>query len=354
MSADVDVISPTDRGVGDAMDVARTDATRHVRLSGPAQVSRRTSKVVFAAVLGLASFVGLGLAAATPAFAAPMLTVSPDSGVTPGSTVTVTGSGYADNSLGSVLECNGAPGEPKVTLPAPVGQSIFVSCQELSILKLVSTNGSGGFTTTWKIISGTVGPPCGPPPGAAATCPATDSGGIAPTTDAANYPCPPTPAQQAAGVTCYIEYGDATLESAQENFTFAGEAAPGAAPATTAPAAPVTTAAPPTTAAHTTVTTAPVVTPTTAAPAPVVAAAAAPSASPLASTGPGPDLWIVGIIGFIALYLGVWLVVLMDRPNNLLYRWVRRSRVATAGGDAPPEDASAGTRTIRPPGLWVG
>ena len=187
--------------------------------------------------------------------------------------MTVTGSGYAANSLGSVLQCSGDPTVPMVTLPAPVGQTINVSCQALNILKLTSTNGSGGFTTTWKILSGTVGPPCGPPP-AAATCPATDSAGIAPATDAANYPCPPTAAQQAAGVTCYIEYGDATLESAKANFTFAGETT-GGAPATTAPA-PATTA-PPTTAAHTTATTAPVaVAPTTVAPAtaPVVAPAA--------------------------------------------------------------------------------
>ncbi len=350
------------------MQVARTDATSHVRLLRPGDVTRRMCKAIFATILGMASLVGFGLALATPAVAGtPVLTVSPDSGVTPGQNVTVTGSGYAANSLGSVLQCSGDPTVPMVTLPAPVGQTINVSCQALNILKLTSTNGSGGFTTTWKILSGTVGPPCGPPP-AAATCPATDSAGIAPATDAANYPCPPTPAQQAAGVTCYIEYGDATLESAKASFTFAGEATAGA-PATTAPA-PATTA-PPTTAAHTTATTAPVaVAPTTVAPAtaPVVAPAAAPSTAPLASTGPGPDLWIVGIIGFIALYLGTWLVVLVDRPNNVLYRWVRRSHVATAAGAGPPEgmsvaapewadapeDASVGARPVRPPGLWVG
>ncbi len=62
------------------------------------------------------------------------------------------------------------------------------------------------------------------------TCPATDSTGGSPATDAAKFPCPPTAAQQAAGDTCVIAFGDASGDQATANISFAGPcvAPPGA------------------------------------------------------------------------------------------------------------------------------
>ena len=45
-------------------------------------------------------------------------------------------------------------------------------------------------------------------PTAHPTCPTADSGGAVPATDAAEYPCPPTAAQIAAGDNCTVSYGD--------------------------------------------------------------------------------------------------------------------------------------------------
>jgi hypothetical protein len=78
-----------------------------------------------------------------------------------------------------------------------------------------------------------------------------------------------------------------------------GSAAPPAATATTA-APTATTAAP---------------TATTAAP------ATAPSS--LATTGPGPHLWLVAVVGFIVLYLGSVVLALVERPRSLLRRALR-------------------------------
>jgi hypothetical protein len=77
------------------------------------------------------------------------------------------------------------------------------------------------------------------------------------------------------------------------------------APTTAATTAPTTPA--PTTAATTA--------PTTPAP--------APTTSSLASTGPGPHLWLVAVIGFIVLYLGSVVLALVERPRSLLRRVLR-------------------------------
>ena len=121
---------------------------------------------------------------------------------------------------------------------------------------------------------------------------------------------------------------------------------------------------------------APSATPTTAAAAPTAtpttaAAATAPKSSSLATTGPGPHLWVVAVVGFIVLYLGSVVLALVERPRSLLRRILRLSpRVPIAAGPVPapmvdaspvvaraawPEPASAKPTYPRAggsPGLW--
>ncbi len=92
--------------------------------------------------------------------------------------------------------------------------------------------------------------------------------------------------------------------------------APTAAKASPVIASTTSGTATPTTVAPTATTVAP--TATTAAP--VTATTAAPVTAPLASTGPGPDLWLVAVIGFIVLYLGSVVLALVERPRSLLRR----------------------------------
>jgi hypothetical protein len=275
---------------------------------------------------------GLVAMATVPAYAAASITVTPATGLANGQMVTITGSGFTKASIGNVLECNTDPNQPTVHDGGVVNADISISCNAPSFSHLVTVDASGNISTTFTVVGGTVGPPCGPAP-AVVTCAATDSANKDPVADAANYPCPPTAAQQAAGDTCTLTYGDQANDTGVATILFAGETAPSA-PTTTAAPAPTTTAP------RTTATTAPrAATPTTAA---AAAPATASAGSTLASTGPGPHLWTVAIIGFVVLYLGSATLALVERPRTLLRRRIHLSRagpaaVAAVGVvDAPP------------------
>ena len=64
----------------------------------------------------------------------------------------------------------------------------------------------------FTVTTGTVGPPGT----------GTDSTGGDAATDAAKYPCPPTTAQQAAGDSCLITFGDPSGNIGTQNISFAG------------------------------------------------------------------------------------------------------------------------------------
>ena len=152
----------------------------------------------------------------------PIVVVNPDTGLSGGSVVNVNGSGFADNSIGNLLECNSDPSQPTVMDGSPINSAIPVSCTAPSYSMLVTTSSQGAISTTYTIVQGTTGPPCGTP-SAAVQCPATDSVGNSPSADAADYPCPPTAAQQAAGDTCTLTYGDQSGDSASAAIYFVGE-----------------------------------------------------------------------------------------------------------------------------------
>ncbi|MGD0379017.1 MAG: neocarzinostatin apoprotein domain-containing protein [Acidimicrobiales bacterium] len=197
--------------------------------------NRTTTKILVVVMSGTVLAASVLTASVAVAAGNPTLSASPDTGLSNGSVVTVTGSGFAKNSAGNVLECNTDPSQPTVMDGAPISSAIPVSCTAPSYSKLVTTSSKGAVSTTDTIVEGTTGPPCGASP-AAVTCPTTDSAGNSPTTDAAAYPCPPTPAQQAAGDTCELTYGDQNNDSASAIILFAGESAPG--PTTTTTTAP--------------------------------------------------------------------------------------------------------------------
>jgi hypothetical protein len=139
----------------------------------------------------------------------PSLTATYGTCLNGGSVTTLTGSGYDANSLGVAIECNDDPNQPTVSLPAPVEEIYPVSCSGIALQNAKSTTASGDLPggATFTIISPIAGPPCGPQY-LIATCPATDSSGGNPTTDAADYPCPPTAAQQSIGISCTLSFSD--------------------------------------------------------------------------------------------------------------------------------------------------
>ena len=202
----------------------------------------RANRLSLALAVLLVTALAAGLALSGPASASAALNVAPNSGLTSGQSVTVSGSGYDASSTGAVLECNNAPGQPTISV---LGNSIPVSCTN-PLNGLHTTDASGNLNTTFTIVSGVTGPPGS----------GTDSGGGDAATDAAAYPCPPTPAQITAGVSCTIAFGDQGGAQATALISFAG--------GTTTTAATTTTTAQSTTTTTTTTTTAPTTTTTTA------------------------------------------------------------------------------------------
>ncbi len=101
-------------------------------------------------------------------------------------------------------------------------------------------------------------------------------------------------------------------------------------------------AATPTTAAAATPTTAAAATPTT----------AAPATSSLATTGPGPHLWLVAIVGFVVLYLGSVVLALVERPRSLLRRALRLAPHSPAMATPLPVEMAT-VSPVADRGVWL-
>ena len=251
----------------------------------------------------------LGVASSASAAAGKTVTptITPDTGLTNGESVTLTASGLTPASIGNIIECNSDANQPTVHDGGVVNSDIPVSCTGPSFSKLVTVTAGGTISGTFSVVQGTNGPPCGPAPNVV-TCPATDSAGKSPTADAALYPCPPTAAQQAIGDVCTLTYGDEANDSAAGNILFGSEAPPSATPTTAAPTpttkAPTTTVAPVTGASGGTTTPPAVTTP-------------APAPTALASTGPGPAVGWLTAVGGVLLLLGLLVMsVVLDLPKR--------------------------------------
>ena len=171
--------------------------------------SRAARLSMASAVLLISGLVGV-LAFAGSASATTTISVTPSTGLSDGTVVSVSGSGFADNSTGAILECNTDPNQPTISV---AGMDAPVSCSGIFTV-LHTTTASGTLAATnFTVHTGTVGPPSA----------GTDSAGNDAAADAALYPCPPTPTQVTAGDTCTIAFGDESGDQGMQVISFAGE-----------------------------------------------------------------------------------------------------------------------------------
>jgi hypothetical protein len=218
-------------------------------------------------------------------------TVDPATCLLNDSLVKVTAAGITPNTLGSILECNSATGQPTVSF---AGEAIPVSCSSVTAFLFTST-ASGGTTANFTVHAGVVGPPTS----------GTDSAGHSGATDAANYPCPPTAAQASAGVTCVIAVGDDAKPVGDEiPVPISFNTGKLVIPPTTVPTTATTT--------KTGVTTA------------TTSSSTSASSGSLAFTGTGPGVWWLGIIGIMLMILG-GLMLLLAGPRLVFARAVHTS-----------------------------
>ncbi len=252
----------------------------------------------------------------------PQMTVTPGTCLNGGTVVTVTGSGFDDSSLGIILQCNSDASQPTVTMSVlGTPETLPVSCSSLALSRAISTSSTGtipapGKTATFTILSPTSGPPCGEPGDLVATCPADSTGGST-AADAANYPCPPTPAQLTAGDTCQLIYADQAGKMATVPISFVPAPTPSAPGASTAGSTTSSSTGSSTTAG------------TTAAATPA-AAAATPATGALAFTGSGPDTWYTLLAALVMLSLGFLLLSVYYRPRELAAK-IRHGMARTVG-----------------------
>jgi len=226
------------------------------------------------------------------------MTVNPATCLNGGTKVTVSGSGFDAGSLGNVLECNNAKGQPTVALPSPVNENVQVSCTGISTAAgaLITVGADGTFSASFTVIAGKTGPPCGSAY-LIKTCPSTDSTGGNPVADAANYPCPPTAAQVAAGDQCSLAFGDSNGATQTVLISFVSAPTPGGGSSGASSGSSGTSG---TANSSTTATTTP-----------------ATAASTLAFTGSGPDTWYTLFGALLLLDLGFLLLTLYYRPREL-------------------------------------
>jgi hypothetical protein len=179
-------------------------------------------------------------------------------GMAAGDVVNVSGTGFSPGALASIVQCNSDTAQPVIFF---LGNDIPVSCSALALVTIPSKGAAKGtLTGTHTLTTNTVGPPI---TGQPATCtmvvPSTTviAGCTTSTnaaTDAAMYPCPPTPAQQAAGFTCVLAIGDQAGDRAIGVVLFGSETLPSTTTTTTGGATTTTGATTSTTGATTTTT----------------------------------------------------------------------------------------------------
>ena len=139
------------------------------------------------------------------------LTVTPSSGLTDGTVVSVVGSGLDVTQNVRASECSDAAGQPTVVVgavsfPVSCGVPIDLTGDQQHPLDVVAA--------PLVISVGTAGPPIG----------GIDSDGTSAAADAVGFPCPPTAAEIAAGAECAIVAGDISgvVASAPISFASAG------------------------------------------------------------------------------------------------------------------------------------
>jgi len=210
--------------------MARIDSwsPRRVRL-----VFRSLVALGVAAMLALASLVGIAIDASAAGTSLQM--TSSSAGVTcdnsnpaqpvcshlaGGDVITLAGTSFTPGSLASAVQCNSDPHQPVILF---LGNYIPISCTPL---KLSQISPGGGFNPPpFTVVQGTTGPVLNNPSSFPPTCTIDPTKGKPPlpgqsgpipgctttgdpVTDAANFPCPPSAAQQTAGDDCVMAIGD--------------------------------------------------------------------------------------------------------------------------------------------------
>lgn len=233
------------------------------------------------------------------------VTLTPGTCIVDGTQVTITGSGFTPNELGTYLECNADGSQPTVMFE---GSPIPISCTNpLSQAQgpgIVTTSATGTIgPDTFTIDTGATGPPCAPTSCTGAS--ATDSSGGDPFTDAAKYPCGPPGAFP--DDDCVITFGDNSSDAAVSVPITFNPNTPPPPVVTPTPGATATTAPAATKAATT-----------------AKAAATKATSGSLAFTGSGPGLWWLALVGIILMALGIFSLVLVDQPRRLARLTVNR------------------------------
>lgn len=186
---------------------------------------------LLAGVLAISSLTAGGAGAAPVGYLTMAIASSPGGGVcsTPtlcsglsgGDQLTVSGTGFGKSALVNTQECNSDPSQPVEFF---LGIYLPVGC---SLVHLTATDALGTLgPTSFSLVQGTVGPPrsslsdsCTEQGVMIPNCSATGDG----TNDAANFPCPPTPAQELAGATCVLHSQDVLGDAAVGQLLFGSE-----------------------------------------------------------------------------------------------------------------------------------
>lgn len=228
----------------------------------------------------------------------PRIFLSSNSNLINQQTIFITGTGFAPNQFGTVVECNLAANQP-VSAGGPPSQP--VGCTSASAGQFTA-DATGSFSTLFfRVHAGNIGD----------WETGLDSQGNFAATSAGAYPCPPTPTQVAAGVGCGIMADDSSGSHVTVPITVIG---PGPAtlggiypPLTTTQSVTLPSTAPSATTAATTsqsVTQRAVVATTS-------------GAGTLPFTGVGSGLWLIGFAGMAALFVGYLTLTVYRRPRRL-------------------------------------
>jgi hypothetical protein len=201
------IVGPAALGQDSAGNDAAVDAASYPCPPAPSQTQSycvievlNGRKSAPSATLGFSSIATtcVPVTSSAPGNGTAVASVFPGSCLQGGTIVQVTASGLNPDDFGALLECNLTPNQPKVYT---LGSEVPVGCTPPENGVFTSTS-AGTLAQDFTIGTGTIGPP--------AT--GTDSSGGSATADAANYPCPPTSAQVAAGNACGVVLGDEATE----------------------------------------------------------------------------------------------------------------------------------------------
>jgi hypothetical protein len=125
----------------------------------------------------------------------PSIQVSPSTGLstsgTTSATITSTNWDASSDTYFVPIECNSDPTQPTYSV---FGHNVPVGCSEFVVEQTSKYYSNGTLSYPYSVPSGNIG----------SSDSGTDSAGNPANQDAANYPCPPTAAEQKAGVICAV------------------------------------------------------------------------------------------------------------------------------------------------------